>query len=138
MDVLLTKALDVDVAEAARACVDAAVTEASRQADLLIGPPPQPGSPEWRTEEADGTARQRALASQLLQFRIVLATGVDPLPSVAGLRRWGVTWELIARAAGVTRQAAHERWGRRVREFLDPYETGEPGGPVPDDEGDLR
>ena len=76
--------------------------------------------------------------AQLLHFRIILTAGVDPLPSVVGLRRWGVTWELIARAAGVSRQAAHERWGRRVLEVLDAYGTGELGGPVADDETDLR
>jgi hypothetical protein len=40
-------------------------------------------------------------------------------------------------AAGITRQAAHERWGRRVTQVLDRYRTGEPGGPVADDETDL-
>jgi hypothetical protein len=56
---------------------------------------------------------------------------------VIGLRRWGATWELIARAAGTSRQAAHERWGRRVIEVLDRYGTGQLGGPVADDESDL-
>lgn len=40
-------------------------------------------------------------------------------------------------AAGISRQAAHARWGRRVRAILDRYGTGDPGGPVADDVGDL-
>ncbi|MEE6257410.1 hypothetical protein [Plantactinospora sonchi] len=137
MEQLVTSALRLDVTGAAEACVSAAVNEASRQADLLIGPRPLPGTPEWSAEQAGEVGRHREVAGQLLHFRIVLATGVDPLGSVVGLRRWGVTWELIARAAGVSRQAAHERWGRRVRQVLDPYGTGELGGPVADDEADL-
>ncbi|MEN3612673.1 hypothetical protein [Plantactinospora sp. ZYX-F-223] len=138
MDRFVETALAVDVAPAAVAAANAAVNEASRQADLLIGGRPAPGSPEWAAEQEGPAGRQREVASQLLHFRIVLASGVDPFASVVGLRRWGVTWELIARAAGVTRQAAHERWGRRVLEVLDPYGTGELGGPVADDEADLR
>lgn len=137
MDELVATALRLDVTDAAQACVDTAVDEASRQAELLIGPRPLPGTPEWAAEQGSEVGRQREVAGQLLHFRILLAAGVDPLPSVVGLRRWGITWELIARAAGVSRQAAHERWGRRVRQILDPYGTGEPGGPVPDDEADL-
>ncbi|AVT33118.1 hypothetical protein C6361_30875 [Plantactinospora sp. BC1] len=138
MDRFLETALTVDVTSAAVAAADAAVNEASRQADLLIGGRPAPGSPEWAAEQEGAAGRQREIASQLVHFRIVLASGVDPFGSVVGLRRWGVTWELIARAAGVSRQAAHERWGRRVLETLDPYGTGELGGPVADDEADLR
>ncbi|MGD9989711.1 hypothetical protein [Pseudonocardia sp.] len=38
-------------------------------------------------------------------------------------------WEVIARAAGVTRQSAHERWARPGADVLDGYGTGElPGG----------
>ncbi|MBE1484569.1 hypothetical protein [Plantactinospora soyae] len=138
MEQFVETALATDVAGAVAASVDAAVNEASRQADLLIGGRPVPGSPEWLAEQDGEAGRQREVAAQLLHFRIILSAGVDPLPSVVGLRRWGVTWELIARAAGVSRQAAHERWGRRVLGVLDPYGTGELGGPVADDEADLR
>ncbi|GIG91907.1 hypothetical protein [Plantactinospora endophytica] len=138
MDRFLETALTVDVTGAATASADAAVNEASRQADLLLGGRPLPGSPEWTAEQEGPAGRQREVAAQLLHFRILLASGVDAFASVLGLRRWGVTWELIARAAGVSRQAAHERWGRRVLEVLDPYGTGELGGPVADDEADLR
>ncbi|MFC6022474.1 hypothetical protein ACFP2T_40750 [Plantactinospora solaniradicis] len=138
MDQFVETALAVDVSGAVTASVDAAVNEASRQADLLIGGRPVPGSPQWLAEQDGDAGRWREVAAQLLHFRIILTAGVDPLPSVVGLRRWGVTWELIARAAGVSRQAAHERWGRRVLEVLDRYGTGELGGPVADDEADLR
>ncbi|MGI5215812.1 hypothetical protein [Plantactinospora sp. CA-290183] len=134
MDRFLETALTVDVTRAAVVAADAAVNEASRQADLLLGGRPVPGD---GPVGPDG-AHWSEVAAQLLHFRIVLAAGVDPFPSVVGLRRWGVTWELIARAAGVSRQAAHERWGRRVLATLDRYGTGELGGPVPDDEAELR
>ncbi|MBF9130786.1 hypothetical protein I0C86_17735 [Plantactinospora sp. S1510] len=138
MDQVVETALAVDVAGAVTASVNAAVNEASRQADLLIGGRPVPGGPQWLAEQGGDAGHRREVAAQLLHFRIILTAGVDPLPSVVGLRRWGVTWELIARAAGVSRQAAHERWGRRVLEVLDGYGTGELGGPVADDETDLH
>ena len=34
--------------------------------------------------------------------------------AVAGLRRSGYTWDEIGAAAGTTRQAAHQRWARKV------------------------
>jgi hypothetical protein len=37
----------------------------------------------------------------------------------------GVTWETIARSAGVSRQSAHERWARSVAGVLDRHGTGE-------------
>ena len=76
-------------------------------------------------------------AVQLLAFRIEHAAGTDPLGAVAGLRRWGLTWDVIGRAAGMSRQAAHNRWGTQVRQLLDRYGTGELGGPIADDEADL-
>lgn len=137
MEAILRNAFTVDITDAVAAASAAAVNEASRQADLLLGGRPKPGDRDAGSGGAD-ERRWWEIAAGLLHFRIVLAAGVDPLGTVVGLRRWGVTWELIARAAGVSRQAAHERWGRRVRETLDRYGTGELGGPVPDDEADLR
>ncbi|MFK3982827.1 hypothetical protein ACI2K4_20925 [Micromonospora sp. NPDC050397] len=138
MDQLMNTALTVDVSRAAQAAEHAAANEASQQADLLLGGRPVPGSAQWQAEQDGPVGAQREVAAQLLRFRIELKTGIDPTGSLIGLRRWGVTWELIARAAGISRQAAHERWGRRVRQVLDPYGTGELGGPVADDEKDLR
>ncbi|MEV4627929.1 hypothetical protein AB0J90_16740 [Micromonospora sp. NPDC049523] len=137
MDQLMSVALTVDVAPAALAAEHAAANEASQQADLLLGGRPVPGSEQWQAEQDSPVGAQREVAAQLLRFRIELKTGIDPMGSLIGLRRWGVTWELIARAAGISRQAAHERWGRRVRQVLDPYGTGELPGPIADDEADL-
>lgn len=133
----MSTALTVDVSQAALAAEHAAANEASQQADLLLGGRAVPGSVQWQAEQDSPTGAQREMAAQLLRFRIELKAGIDPMGSLVGLRRWGVTWELIARAAGISRQAAHERWGRRVRQVLDPYGTGELGGPVTDDERDL-
>ncbi len=124
MDDLVALALDVDVSAAAAAVQVAAVGEAGRQADAVLGAWPVPGSVEWHAEEGTGRPQQRERAWQLLQLRIGLAAGLDPLPVLVGLRRHGASWEQIARAAGVTRQSAHERWAGRVTALL----TGMPRG----------
>lgn len=132
------RAMTVEIDAAVKAVQDAATIEATRQVDELMGTGPLPGTPEWEAEVREGGAASRQLAWSLASLRVELAAGLDPLPTVLGLRRIGTTWELIARAVGVSRQAAHERWGRKVMAVLDRYGTGELGGPVADDEADLR
>ena len=111
-------AMDIDVTAAAAAVQVAAVTEAGRQADAILGEWPIPGSIEWHAEEGTDVPVRRERAWQLLQLRIGLGAGLDPLPTLIGLRRHGSTWEEIARAAGVTRQSAHERWATRVHALI--------------------
>ena len=118
----ITTALDADVTAAAAAVQVAAVEEAGRQADALLGAPPVPGTPEWEAEQGTDVPVQRERAWQLLQLRIGLGAGLDPLPTLIGLRHHGATWEEIARAAGTTRQSAHERWASRVARVLTPGE----------------
>jgi hypothetical protein len=123
MDEWIRAALDADVTAAAAAVQVAAVAEAGRQADTLLrdaglGEWPVPGSVEWHGEEGTATPVRRERAWQLLQLRIGLGAGLDPLPTLIGLRRHGSTWEEIARAAGVTRQSAHERWAARVHAVI--------------------
>ncbi|MCW2690097.1 MAG: hypothetical protein JWR37_4987 [Mycobacterium sp.] len=137
MESLVETASTVDVSQAVAAVINAAVSEASRQAAVLVGGHPVPGSPDWESLSGTPAEAQRETAAKLLELRIELAAGIDPFGTVVGLRRWGATWELIARAAGTTRQAAHERWGRRVLDVLDRHGTGELGGPVANDESDL-
>jgi hypothetical protein len=36
--------------------------------------------------------------------------------AVRGLRQSGMTWQQIGDATGTTRQAAHERWAKRIDE----------------------
>ncbi|MGH8967772.1 MAG: hypothetical protein ACRDXB_20960 [Actinomycetes bacterium] len=112
-------ALTVDVTAAAAAVQVAAVTEAGRQADAVLGEPPVPGSVEWHAEQGTGAPVHRQRAWELLQLRIGLGAGMDPLPVLVGLRRAGVTWEEIGQAAGITRQSAHERWSRQVAAVLE-------------------
>ncbi|MDR7278472.1 hypothetical protein [Catenuloplanes atrovinosus] len=131
-------ALAVDLTAATAAVTSAAVLEVSRQADALLGGRRIPGGPGWEEWSGSAAEAEWEVANQLVQLRLCLAANLDPLFIVLGLRRWGVTWEVIAKAAGTSRQAAHERWGRRVLEILDGYGTGELGGPVADDERDLR
>ena len=123
----LATALATPVDDAVRSASAAAASEAFSQAQDLLGPRP--------TTEAE--LEQWNVAVQVLAFRIEHATGVDALGAVVGLRRWGVTWETIGRAAGMSRQAAHTRWGAPSRAVLDRYGTGELGGPVAADEADL-
>lgn len=124
----LGAAMAADLDAAVRATRDAAAGEAFTRAQDLLGgrPPSDPVEAEtWN------------VAAQVLAFRIEHAAGLDALGAVVGLRRWGVTWETIGEAAGISRQAAHARWGGRVRAVLDRYGTGDLGGPVADDESDL-
>ena len=120
MDSWIETALSVDVTAAAGAVQVVAVTEAGRQADALLGEPPVPGSVEWHAEEGTDAPARRQRAWELLQLRIGLGAGLDPLPVLVGLRRGGATWEQIGVAAGITRQSAHERWAAPVAAVLEP------------------
>ncbi len=131
---LIEQALNVPIGNAAVAAHNAAVTESGRQARTLIGNGPLPGTAEWGRGSATGAGNDRQRAWQLLTLRIQLAAGLDPVEEVLALRRMGETWAIIGRAAGMTRQSAHEKWGARVLAVLDRYGTGELGGPVADDE----
>jgi hypothetical protein len=119
------------VTKGAAAARNAAVNEATRQADFLVSGH-LAGTDDGSGGRTAAARARRELAVQIVQFRIELAAGIDPLASVVGLRRWGATWDLIARAAGISRQAAHERWGRLVVQVLDRYRTGEFGADQPD------
>ncbi|MFC7448406.1 hypothetical protein [Rhodococcus daqingensis] len=133
MSDLIDRAVAADVAGASAEVIVAGVVEAGRQADLILGPAPIPGSQEWRAEEGTDRPAERQLAWQLLCLRIQLAAGIDSVETVMSLRRFGATWATIGRATGMTRQSAHERWGRQVAAILDPYGDGMPPA-VPDDD----
>lgn len=128
MESVLDGALAADLDAPVRAARAAAVGEAFTRAREILGgrAPADPSAADaWNS------------AVQVLAFRIEHAAGLDAFESVLGLRRWGVTWDVIGRAAGMSRQAAHARWGAQVHATLDRYGTGELGGPVASDEGDL-
>ncbi|WAC55482.1 hypothetical protein [Gordonia sp. SL306] len=130
---LIERAYAVAVDDAARQVVTAAATEAGRHADEIIGTGPLPGTDEWEAEQGTAVPRQRTLAWHLVSLRIQLGAGLDGLETVLVLRTQGATWATIGRAAGMTRQAAHERWGTRIRAVLDPVGEGLPDI-VPDDD----
>lgn len=111
-------ALAVDVTAAGAAVQVAAVTEAGRQADALLGEPPLPGSVEWYAEQGTAVPLQRERAWQLLQLRIGLAAGLDPVPVLIGLRRHGSSWPEIARAARIDPEEAERRWSPAVDAVL--------------------
>ncbi|GAA1849844.1 hypothetical protein GCM10009836_32010 [Pseudonocardia ailaonensis] len=127
MDELLERALAADVTAAAAATALAAVREAERHADVLIGVPPLPGTSAWEDEQGTDLPDRRERAWQVAQLRIELEAGVDPLPTLVGLRRTGATWDLLGRAAGISRQSAHERWAKRIAAVLDEDEQAELG-----------
>lgn len=79
-----------------------------------------PGSLGWHAEEGTDAPARRQRAWELLQLRIGLDAGLDPLPVLVGLRRAGASWGQIGRAAGISRQSAHERWAARVAAVLEP------------------
>ncbi|MGW0043102.1 hypothetical protein [Rhodococcus sp. NPDC003348] len=133
MSSVIERALAADVTAQASAVTVAALAEVGRQADLIVGAGPLPGTPEWEAEEGTDIPLERQLAWQLTSLRLQLAAGLDCADTVVVLRAGGVTWALIARAAGITRQSAHERWGGRVREILDRHGEGMPDS-VADDE----
>jgi hypothetical protein len=114
MDDLLERALTANVDAAASAVTLAAVAEAERWADTVIGTPPLPGTPEWEAEQDTDLPARRERAWQVVQLRVELAAGMDPVRTLVGLRRTGATWDLIGKAAGITRQSAHERWAARL------------------------
>jgi hypothetical protein len=114
MDDLLERALHANVDGAAAAVTLAAVAEAERWADAVIGVPPLPGTPEWAAEQGTDLPARRERAWQIVQLRVELAAGMDPLRTLVGLRRTGATWDLIGKAAGISRQSAHERWAARL------------------------
>ncbi len=98
----------------ARAVTAWTYAELDRRADAIAGVPPVPGTPEWEAEQGTDAPLHRETAWRLAAFRIGLAAGLDPLPHLVGLRHTGVSWDTIGRAAGITRQSAHERWAARV------------------------
>ncbi|MFP5068595.1 hypothetical protein ACLFMI_02850 [Pseudonocardia nantongensis] len=119
MPEILDRVLALDITADAQAVTAAAVAELDRRADAVAGVPPVPGTPEWDAEQGTDAPVRRETAWRLAAFRIGLAAGLDPLPNLIGLRHIGVSWETIGRAAGTTRQSAHERWAGRVSAVLD-------------------
>ncbi|ALE74887.1 hypothetical protein AD006_00820 [Pseudonocardia sp. EC080610-09] len=114
--------LTVDVTPAANAVTAAAVAELDRHADAIAGVPPLPGTPEWEAEQGTDVPVQRETAWRLVAFRIGLAAGLDLLPHLVALRHTGVSWDTIGRAAGITRQSAHERWAPRVAAVVEGHD----------------
>lgn len=77
-----------------------------REQDRLP-PRPRPDLDLHRDPTGEATARLRDLVEQLAGLRLEIDTEVDLLYG------WGFDWPTIARALGVTRQAARQRHHRR-------------------------
>ncbi|MBF6393825.1 hypothetical protein IU443_28255 [Nocardia farcinica] len=65
---------------------------------------------EWEAHIAPlrGTADVRYAAAEVAEAEARLTA------AVAAARKQGASWEAIGRAAGMTRQSAHERWARVI------------------------
>jgi hypothetical protein len=115
-----------DISTAVRNVVNAAATEAGRFADSVVGSGPMPGTPEWDAEQGTSIPADRMLAWHLLSLRVQVAANLDGIETVIVLRMQGATWATIGEAVRMSRQSAHERWGARAAEVLDPSGEGMP------------
>lgn len=80
-----------------------------------------PGDVQQHVERKKNTPEGRAESKveQLVAMALMSkAFGVDSCSgNVVNARYHGATWQEIADAVGVTRQAAHVRWSKRAEEF---------------------
>ena len=66
-------------------------------------------------EGDDGDVLRRGfLAAVTMHHRTAEAAIANRLSAIENARRLGATWQQIADALGLTRQAAHKRFGRAV------------------------
>lgn len=73
---------------------------------------------EWHRAEQELPQAERAQHSaewHLVKLQICRELGLDPIGDVLNARRFGASWQAIADACGITRQAAHDRWADLVR-----------------------
>jgi hypothetical protein len=98
--------------------------EVGKLADQILGRP-EFGSPEWKSQhETRDTpeGKARTLEWHLTKIAILHEAGrVSPTGDVLGARKHGATWQAIADACGITKQAAFDRWAK--------YDTGVSGLP---------
>lgn len=83
-------------------------------ADEILGRPAI-GSPEWREEwetRETEAGRERLREWHLLKIQICRAAGVRETGDALNARRQGATWQQVADACGITRQAAYDRWAK--------------------------
>lgn len=64
---------------------------------------------QWLLEREDADLNRRV---HLLAIQYANSVGLDPIGWVGNARKTGATWQQVADALGVSRQAAHERFAR--------------------------
>lgn len=82
------------------------------------------GIPEYNTDEwvvwlnAHTTEERRSadVAVHLVRLQVLRTARADLERAVVAARRDHVTWQQIGDACGMTRSAAHDRWGRAARQ----------------------
>jgi hypothetical protein len=107
---------DQAITEAVDKLRDAISREVGNLADKLLGRP-EFGSPEWvvaaEVLRADDEAKRAHVREwHLVKIRILHAAELNPTGDVMNARMRGATWQAIADACGITRQAAHDRWAQ--------------------------
>lgn len=72
-----------------------------------------------RAEQALPQAERDQLSAawHLVKLQICRELGLDPIGDVVNARRFGASWQAIADACGITRQAAHDRWAKLVQQI---------------------
>ncbi len=103
---------DVVEVAAAELC-DVIAANLARLANGICGRPVA-GSPEWLAdrEVPAGLRASRLREWHLVKIAICVAADVGPVGDVINARLYGASWQQIGDALGVSRQAAHERWGK--------------------------
>lgn len=105
--------MERDVVGAAEELGAVIAGELARLANGICGRP-SAGSSEWLAEREEPAELQAAKSRDwhLVKIAICVAAGVGPTGDVINARLYGASWQQIGNALGVTRQAAHERWGK--------------------------
>lgn len=101
-----------------------------RIADRMLGRPGPADEGYLEHLQAQGkmTPEQRAAAElewHLLKMRIARRLGLDQTGETINARRLGASWQVIADACGISRQAAHDRWAAICAELNEPHRDWE-------------
>lgn len=112
----LTGDYDTAVQAAADTAKEAIALLLGQLADRVLGRP-EHVSDEWLAQarrERDDPELKRARAREwhLTKMAIERALGLDHTGNAINARRNGASWQSIADACGITRQAAHDRWAK--------------------------
>lgn len=107
----------LDISGAAHQLRETIALRCGDLADKLLDLP-EAGTPEWveqyqQRDTPEGQARLREW--HLVKMRICREADVDQTGDALNAKKAGATWQDIADACGITRQAAYDRWAKHLR-----------------------